>query len=85
MGREPCAAGARARALRTLLLTPPPPPLPTPTPPDPFISNARAAERGFVDDVIAPRTTRARLCEELHMLQTKQWKGLDKKHGNIPL
>ncbi|RYY34628.1 hypothetical protein EON62_03110 [archaeon] len=45
----------------------------------------RAAERGFVDAVIDPRETRRRLCEDLEMLRKKEWTGLKKKHGNIPL
>jgi propionyl-CoA carboxylase beta chain len=50
-----------------------------------FANPMRAAERGFVDDIISPRTTRARLCEDLQLLSTKSWVGLPKKHGNIPL
>lgn len=49
------------------------------------ISLQRAAERGFVDDVISPASTRTRLCEDLEVLRNKTWKGLDKKHSNIPL
>jgi len=45
----------------------------------------RAAERGFVDDIITPSTTRSRLCEDLEFLRGKEWRGLPKKHGNIPL
>jgi acetyl-CoA carboxylase carboxyltransferase component len=45
----------------------------------------RAAERGFVDDVIDPKDTRRRLCEDLETLRGKEWTGLKKKHGNIPL
>lgn len=45
----------------------------------------RAAERGFVDDIINPRDTRRRLNEDLDYLMNKEWTGLKKKHGNIPL
>jgi acetyl-CoA carboxylase carboxyltransferase component len=45
----------------------------------------RAAERGFVDAIIDPKDTRRRLCEDLETLRTKEWTGLKKKHGNIPL
>ena len=45
----------------------------------------RAAERGFVDDIISPRDTRRRLCEDLELLRGKAWVGLPKKHGLIPL
>jgi propionyl-CoA carboxylase beta chain len=44
-----------------------------------------AAERGFVDDVIQPRETRARLIAALAALETKRDKNPPKKHGNIPL
>jgi len=44
-----------------------------------------AASRGFVDQVIAPRETRARLIEALEALCIK-WETLPaKKHGNIPV
>lgn len=45
----------------------------------------RAAERGFVDDVIQPADTRARLIEDLETLRHKDPVVFDKKHGNIPL
>ncbi|MFQ6676298.1 MAG: acyl-CoA carboxylase subunit beta [Fidelibacterota bacterium] len=44
-----------------------------------------AAERGYVDDVIEPRTTRSRLIRTLEMLDTKVDANPKKKHGNIPL
>jgi propionyl-CoA carboxylase beta chain len=44
-----------------------------------------AAERGYVDDVIEPRTTRLRLIRGLEMLQNKVVHNPRKKHGNIPL
>jgi propionyl-CoA carboxylase beta chain len=44
-----------------------------------------AASRGFVDEVIRPRHTRAKLIEALSHLQTKRDKNPPKKHGNIPL
>jgi acetyl-CoA carboxylase carboxyltransferase component len=44
-----------------------------------------AAERGYVDDVIDPRDTRAVLCRALAMLRTKQEKLPQRKHGNVPL
>lgn len=40
---------------------------------------------GFVDDIIEPRTTRNRICEDLDMLATKDLKNPWRKHGNIPL
>ncbi len=44
-----------------------------------------AAARGFVDDVIDPRETRARLIDGLRVLRTKRDRNPPKKHGNIPL
>ena len=52
---------------------------------DRFASPFIAAERGFVDDVIEPRETRARLIRGLRMLETKVDTMPRKKHGNIPL
>ncbi len=43
------------------------------------------AERGFIDEVILPRTTRRRLIQALAALDTKRDKNPPKKHGNIPL
>lgn len=44
-----------------------------------------AAERGYVDAVIAPRDTRPRLVQALRMLENKRDTLPPKKHGNIPL
>ena len=44
-----------------------------------------AAARGYVDDVIKPSETRARLIAALRMLQDKRDVNPRKKHGNIPL
>ena len=44
-----------------------------------------AAERGFIDEVIHPRQTRAKLIAALAGLETKRDKNPPKKHGNIPL
>ena len=44
-----------------------------------------AAEHGFVDDVIEPRETRARLINGLEVFQNKRDNNPPKKHGNIPL
>ncbi len=44
-----------------------------------------AAERGYVDEVIEPRDTRARLCAALELTRTKRDANPPKKHGNIPL
>lgn len=52
---------------------------------DKFANPYVAAERGFVDDVIEPRTTRFRIIRGLEMLATKKDSNPPKKHGNIPL
>ncbi len=44
-----------------------------------------AAARGFLDEVIAPRRTRAKLIAALATLETKRDRNPPKKHGNIPL
>jgi propionyl-CoA carboxylase beta chain len=48
---------------------------------NPFI----AAARGYVDDIIEPKTTRPRLIRAFEMLATKKDSNPPKKHGNIPL
>ena len=50
-----------------------------------FANPMKAAERGFVDEIIDPADTRRRLCEELEVLQTKQLENPWRKHSNIPL
>ena len=44
-----------------------------------------AAARGYIDDVIDPRETRARLVNALDMLRNKRDSNPAKKHGCIPL
>src|SRR5690606_37313234 len=44
-----------------------------------------AAERGYVDAVIAPRETRIEVVRALRLLRTKRESLPPKKHGNIPL
>ncbi len=44
-----------------------------------------ATERGYIDEVIEPRDTRARLCAALDLVSTKRDTNPPKKHGNIPL
>ena len=48
---------------------------------NPFV----AAERGFIDEVIAPHSTRKRICRAFASLRGKQLKNPWKKHDNIPL
>ena len=44
-----------------------------------------AAERGYVDDVIDPADTRAKLIAGFDMLRTKHEQRPRRKHGNVPL
>ncbi|MGY3053155.1 propionyl-CoA carboxylase beta chain [Pedobacter sp. UYEF25] len=50
-----------------------------------FANPYRAAERGFVDEVIEPSQTRAKLIKAFKMLENKVVNNPKKKHGNIPL
>ena len=50
-----------------------------------FANPYAAAERGYIDDIIAPRETRPRLIRALETLETKRVEGPRRKHGNIPL
>jgi len=45
----------------------------------------KAAERGYVDAVIEPSTTRAELVKALRFTATKRTRRPSRKHGNIPL
>ena len=52
---------------------------------DIFANPYRAAERGFIDDVIQPEQTRVKLIKAFAMLENKVNTLPKKKHGNIPL
>ena len=52
---------------------------------DTFANPYKATELGYVDEVIAPEETRARLCRALQMLRNKRAEVPQRKHGNIPL
>ncbi len=52
---------------------------------DTFANPYRAAERGFVDEVIEPAETRIKLIHAFKMLENKVVNNPKKKHGNIPL
>src|SRR3954449_6908673 len=52
---------------------------------DIFANPYIAAERGYVDGVIRPSTTRRELVRSLRLLRTKRESLPPKKHGNIPL
>jgi propionyl-CoA carboxylase beta chain len=50
-----------------------------------FMSPFVAAERGYIDEVIMPRSTRRRVARALALLATKRAETPWKKHDNIPL
>jgi propionyl-CoA carboxylase beta chain len=50
-----------------------------------FASPYKAAELGFVDEVIRPEQTRAKIAQSLRMLRNKRQDNPRRKHGNIPL
>ena len=50
-----------------------------------FASPFKAAERGFIDDVIEPRDTRRRVARAFAALRGKRLENPWKKHDNIPL
>jgi propionyl-CoA carboxylase beta chain len=52
---------------------------------DKFASPFRAAELGYVDEIIEPEETRPKLIQALEILQNKVDSNPPKKHGNIPL
>jgi len=52
---------------------------------DRFANPFVAAERGYIDDVIRPHSTRRRVSKALALLRSKQVETPWKKHDNIPL
>ena len=50
-----------------------------------FANPYRAAELGYVDEVLRPRDTRARLIDAYESLNGKRDQNPPRKHGNIPL
>ncbi len=50
-----------------------------------FATPYKAAELGYIDEIIHPRKTREVLIRSLHMLKNKRQENPRKKHGNIPL
>ena len=52
---------------------------------DKFANPFRAAELGYIDEVILPEQTRAKLIAALDMAQYKNVSNPPKKHGNMPL
>jgi propionyl-CoA carboxylase beta chain len=50
-----------------------------------FANPYKAAELGYIDEIIHPRDTRKKLIQALDMTQGKRENNPPKKHGNIPL
>ena len=50
-----------------------------------FATPYRAAQRGFIDEVILPKDTRKKLLKAFSMLEHKEVELPKRKHGNIPL
>jgi propionyl-CoA carboxylase beta chain len=50
-----------------------------------FLSPFIAAERYYIDDVIMPHATRARIARALAMLRTKTVEMPPRKHDNLPV
>ena len=50
-----------------------------------FANPYKAAELGYIDEVIQPEMTRTRLIQALELLKGKRERGPSRKHGNIPL
>jgi propionyl-CoA carboxylase beta chain len=50
-----------------------------------FLSPFIAAERGYIDEVIRPQSTRRRVSRALMMLRNKDLQNPWKKHDNIPM
>ena len=50
-----------------------------------FASPYRAAELGYIDQVIEPHMTRPLLIQSLELFRSKRDTNPPKKHGNIPL
>ena len=50
-----------------------------------FANPFKAAELGYIDEVIAPDILRPRLVRSLELLSNKRQSNLPRKHGNIPL
>ncbi len=50
-----------------------------------FANPYRAAELGYIDEIIRPEDTRPRVIAALEMLEGKRQTNPPKKHGNIPL
>jgi propionyl-CoA carboxylase beta chain len=52
---------------------------------DLFANPYKAAERGFIDEVIRPEESRRKIIKAFAILANKKKAGPIRKHGNIPL
>ena len=50
-----------------------------------FLNPYAAANAGYIDDVIEPRETRARVIQALRALRNKTSQPIPRKHGNMPV
>jgi propionyl-CoA carboxylase beta chain len=50
-----------------------------------FSNPYRAAEKGYIDEIILPKDTRNKILQALEMTQNKSESNPPKKHGNMPL
>ncbi len=50
-----------------------------------FSNPYRAAEKGYIDEIILPKYTRSKLIQALEMTANKTESNPPKKHGNMPL
>jgi len=50
-----------------------------------FANPMVAAQRGFIDDIIDPATTRSIICRDLQMLSTKKIPQIERRNSNVPL
>lgn len=52
---------------------------------DKFANPLPAAQRGYIDDIIKPSSTRMKIIADLEILEKKEMENPKKKHANIPL
>ncbi len=50
-----------------------------------FANPMVAAQRGFIDNIIDPATTRKVICRDLDMLENKKVASSKRRNSNIPL
>jgi propionyl-CoA carboxylase beta chain len=50
-----------------------------------FANPYKAAELGYIDEIILPKQTRTKLIQALELTRNKSRTNPPKKHGNIPL